>query len=63
MRLRTATFVLVVCTGVLIGILWGWSALGAYAFFVALAAGLTYAAGLGGEWIRDVSSRRFDDRR
>ena len=47
----------------MIGIAWGWSALAVYVFFVAVVGGLTFAAGVGGEWIRDVSSRRFDDRK
>jgi hypothetical protein len=52
-----------VVAGVVICLAWGWSALAVYVFFVAVSGGLTFAAGLGGEWIRDVSSRRFDDRR
>jgi hypothetical protein len=60
---RRIVLVVVVGAGFAIGIAWGWSALAVYAFFAAVAAGLTAAVGLGGDWVRDVSSRRFDDRR
>jgi hypothetical protein len=52
----------VTAAGVVIGVVWGFQALAVYAFFAAVAAGCTAAAGYGGAWVRDVSSRRFDDR-
>lgn len=50
---------------VAVGIVGGWKGLAVLAFFGAIAGGLALAAGVGGEWIRDVSARRFDrhDRR
>jgi hypothetical protein len=62
-RTRPIVLGLVAAAGIAIGAAWGLSALAVYAFFAAIAAGLTLAAGMGGEWVRDVSSRRFDDRR
>lgn len=62
MRARTVVVGIVAVLGVVVGVLWGWSALAIYAFLAAIAAAIGYAAGLGGEWVRDVSSRRFDDR-
>jgi hypothetical protein len=61
-RTRRVMLGMVAAAGIAIGVAWGLSALAVYVFFVAVAAGLTLAAGLGGEWVRDVSSRRFDDR-
>jgi hypothetical protein len=49
-----------------VGLAWGLKAVAVLAFFVGLASAVALAAGVGGEWIRDVSARRFehrDDRR
>ena len=55
---------LVVLAGVLVvGFAWSWFAAIVLAFCVGLAFAVVVAAGLGGEWITDVSRRRFDDRR
>ena len=63
MRGRRILLGALAAVGIAVAVAWGLQALAVYLFFVAVAAGLTYAAGVGGEWVRDVSSRRFDDRR
>jgi hypothetical protein len=40
----------------------GWGGLAVYAFFVAIAGAVAYAAGVGGGWLEDASRNRFDRR-
>ena len=62
---RNARLVLVAVYG-LIGVLvlvWvGWVGLLVYAFLLGIVLALALGATTGGDWLRDVSSRRFDDR-
>lgn len=63
MRTRSVVLGGLAAAGVAIAAAWGFQALLVFVFFVALSAGLAYVAGVGGNWVRDVSSRRFEDRR
>jgi hypothetical protein len=63
MRTRTIVLGALAAVGAAIGIAWGWQALVVYTFLAAVAGGSAFVAGLGGDWMRDVSSRRFEDRR
>ena len=45
---------------VLLGV--GWVGLLVYAFLLGIVLALALGATTGGDWLRDVSSRRFDDR-
>lgn len=60
MRRTLLALAVLAVLGVAIG--WGWQAVAVYAFFASGAAAVTFAAGLGGDWLRDASRRRFDDR-
>jgi hypothetical protein len=60
---RLVVIGVVVCVGAAIGIAYGLGALAMFAFFAAIAAAVTYAAGIGGDWLQGASRRRFDDGR
>ena len=52
----------VVALGAVVAATLGARAAFVYAFFAAIAVGLAYAAAAGGDWVRDASRGRFDDR-
>jgi hypothetical protein len=54
---------LLVGGAVAIGVAYGWRALAVYAFFAFITGALYFGASVGGGLVRDVSTRRFGDRR
>lgn len=58
--LRWIVLGLVLAGALLATLAGGIGGLGVYAFFVALAAVLTWGAGVGGGWLQDASRSRFE---
>jgi hypothetical protein len=59
---RWVTWGVLAAGGIAIAIAWGFGALVVYVFLAGFTGVVTYAAGLGGEWLQEASRRRFEDR-